>query len=187
MPRPGRLDCMSATKAATRTLAPPPGTRRRGQGTRGSAQATHHPRCTATAARAGNRTRDRRRAAAPRRRQPNLHPKRLRLAALCGASPVQASSGKTTRHCLNRGSDRQASSVLWLIANNCMNHHARTRGYVARRTKKAKTNSEIRHASRDTSLAASTSSSSPISMTHSNRYSHRWHAQCQIRFRPGGL
>jgi transposase len=30
------------------------------------------------------------------------------LAALCGASPVQASSGKTSRHRLNRGGDRAA-------------------------------------------------------------------------------
>ena len=30
------------------------------------------------------------------------------LAALCGVSPVEASSGKTVRHQLNRGDDRQA-------------------------------------------------------------------------------
>jgi hypothetical protein len=38
------------------------------------------------------------------------------LAALCGASPVEASSGKTTRHRLNRGGDRQANNALWVIA-----------------------------------------------------------------------
>jgi transposase len=42
------------------------------------------------------------------------HPDRLRsdaaLAALCGASPVAASSGKTVRHRLNRGGDRQATA-----------------------------------------------------------------------------
>jgi hypothetical protein len=31
------------------------------------------------------------------------------FAMLCGASPIQASSGKTTRHRLNRGGDRQAT------------------------------------------------------------------------------
>ncbi len=76
------------------------------------------------------------------------NPTRIRndsaLAALCGASPVEASSGKTTRHRLNRGGDRQANSALWLIANNRMIHHARTRDYVTRRTKEGKTNSEIR-------------------------------------------
>jgi hypothetical protein len=52
------------------------------------------------------------------------NPTRLRndaaLAALCGASPVEASSGKTIRHRLNRGGDRQANSALWLIATNRM-------------------------------------------------------------------
>src|SRR6266568_79834 len=38
------------------------------------------------------------------------------LAALCGVSPVEASSGKTVRHRLNRGDDRQASNALWVIA-----------------------------------------------------------------------
>jgi transposase len=48
------------------------------------------------------------------------NPERLRseaaLAALCGASPLQASSGKTTRHRLNRGGDRSANNALWTIA-----------------------------------------------------------------------
>ncbi len=76
------------------------------------------------------------------------NPTRIRndsaLAALCGASPVEASSGKTTRHRLTRGGDRQANSALWMIANNRMIHHAKTRDYVARRTKEGKSNSEIR-------------------------------------------
>jgi transposase len=37
------------------------------------------------------------------------------VAALCGASPVDASSGKQRRHRLHRGGDRQASSALWTI------------------------------------------------------------------------
>ena len=40
------------------------------------------------------------------------------FAALCGASPVQASSGQTRRHRLNRGGNRQANSALWP-----MRHH----------------------------------------------------------------
>ena len=38
------------------------------------------------------------------------------FAALCGASPVQASSGQTIRHRLNRGGRRQANSALWADA-----------------------------------------------------------------------
>jgi len=76
------------------------------------------------------------------------NPTRLRndaaLAALCGASPIEASSGKTVRHRLNRGGDRQGNSALWLIANNRMIHHAQTRDYLTRRTADGKSNKEIR-------------------------------------------
>ncbi len=76
------------------------------------------------------------------------NPTRLRndaaLAALCGASPIEASSGKTTRHRLNRGGDRQGNSALWLIANNRMIHHPQTRAYVKLRTTQGKTTKEIR-------------------------------------------
>ena len=56
------------------------------------------------------------------------------FAAMCGASPVQASSGKTLRHRLNRGGDRAANSALWTIANNRLMHEPRSRAYAARRT-----------------------------------------------------
>jgi transposase len=76
------------------------------------------------------------------------NPTRLRndaaLAALCGASPIEASSGKTVRHRLNRGGDRQGNSALWLIANNRMIHHPQTRDYVTRRTADGKSTKEIR-------------------------------------------
>jgi len=76
------------------------------------------------------------------------NPDRLRndsaLAALCGASPVEASSGKTIRHRLNRGGDRQGNNALWTIANNRMIHDPETRAYTARRTKAGKSKKEIR-------------------------------------------
>jgi transposase len=66
------------------------------------------------------------------------NPERLRsersFAALCGASPVQASSGNTRRHRLNRGGDRQANSALWRIVLVRMKTHPPTRAYVTRRT-----------------------------------------------------
>jgi transposase len=65
------------------------------------------------------------------------------LAALCGASPVEASSGKITRHRLNRGGDRQANNALWTIAFNRLHHHPDTRTYAERRTKDGKTQREI--------------------------------------------
>lgn len=76
------------------------------------------------------------------------NPDRLRsdaaLAALCGASPVEASSGQTVRHRLNRGGDRQGNNALWTIANIRMIHHPETRDYVKRRTAEGKTPKEIR-------------------------------------------
>jgi transposase len=65
------------------------------------------------------------------------------FAALCGASPVDASSGKQRRHRLNHGGDRQANSALWRIVMVRMSHDPRTRAYVDRRTKEGKTLKEI--------------------------------------------
>src|ERR1019366_5491676 len=57
------------------------------------------------------------------------------FAALCGASPIPASSGKTTRHRLNPGGDRQANHALWRIVITRMSSCPPTRAYVARRTR----------------------------------------------------
>jgi len=55
------------------------------------------------------------------------------FAALCGVSPVPASSGKTTRHRLNRGGDRAANSALHIIAIGRLRSDPRTQAYVAKR------------------------------------------------------
>jgi transposase len=55
------------------------------------------------------------------------------FAALCGVSPVPASSGKVTRHRLNRGGDRAANSALHIIAIGRLRTDPRTKLYVARR------------------------------------------------------
>ena len=66
------------------------------------------------------------------------NPERLRseasFAALCGVSPVPASSGKTIRHRLNRGGDRAANSALHIIAIGRIRTDSATKAYVARRT-----------------------------------------------------
>ncbi|UIK08958.1 IS110 family transposase [Neorhizobium galegae] len=65
------------------------------------------------------------------------NPERLRseasFAALCGVSPVPASSGKTIRHRLNRGGDRLANSALHIIAIGRLRTDEKTQQYVARR------------------------------------------------------
>jgi transposase len=75
------------------------------------------------------------------------NPERLKsessLAALCGVSPLQASSGKTVRHRLNRGGDRSANNALWTIAMVRMRSDPRTRAYVDRRTKEGMSKKEI--------------------------------------------
>ena len=65
------------------------------------------------------------------------------LAALCGTSPLQASSGKVQRHRLNRGGDRQANNALWTIAMVRMRSDPRTRDYVAKRTGEGLSKKEI--------------------------------------------
>ena len=65
------------------------------------------------------------------------NPERLKseasFAALCGVSPIPASSGKTDRHRLNRGGDRAANSALHIVAIYRLRCDERTKQYVARR------------------------------------------------------
>ena len=74
------------------------------------------------------------------------NPQRLRseasFAALCGASPVEASSGKITRHRLNTGGNRQANHALWRIAMVRLSTDASTRAYAQRRQTEGKTRRE---------------------------------------------
>jgi transposase len=65
------------------------------------------------------------------------------LAKLCGTCPIPASSGKTTRHRLNRGGHRQANAALHRILVVRMRFHEPTIAYVNRRTTEGKTKKEI--------------------------------------------
>lgn len=65
------------------------------------------------------------------------------FAALCGASPVQASSGRTVRHRLNRGGNRQANNALWRIATTRMRRHQPTIAYINKRQAEGKNRREI--------------------------------------------
>lgn len=75
------------------------------------------------------------------------NPERLRneaaLAALCGVNPLPASSGKTIRHRLNRGGNREANNALWTIALVRASSDPRTRLYVEGRTAEGLTTKEI--------------------------------------------
>jgi transposase len=65
------------------------------------------------------------------------------FAALCGVSPVEASSGKIRRHRLNRGGDRRANNALWTVAMVRLACDADTRAYAERRTKEGRSRREI--------------------------------------------
>jgi transposase len=65
------------------------------------------------------------------------------FAHMCGVAPLPASSGKTQRHRLNRGGNRQANNALYRIVVTRMSSDPRTRDYVARRRAEGKTTGEI--------------------------------------------
>ena len=65
------------------------------------------------------------------------------FAKLCGACPIPASSGKTNRHRLNRGGNRQANAALYRVVIVRMRGHKPTLDYVRRRTADGKSRSEI--------------------------------------------
>lgn len=65
------------------------------------------------------------------------------FAALCGVSPLPASSGNTHRHRLNRGGDRQGNRALWWIVISRLRNDPRTQAYARRRTAEGKSTREI--------------------------------------------
>jgi len=75
------------------------------------------------------------------------NPERLKnessFAALCGVSPLEASSGKTQRHRLNRGGARDANNALWTVTLIRMRNDARTKKYVDKRVTEGKSTKEI--------------------------------------------
>jgi hypothetical protein len=62
---------------------------------------------------------------------------------LCGAAPLPASSGRTQRHRLNRGGDRQANAALYRIVCCRLRWDPRTRAYAERRTTEGMSKKEI--------------------------------------------
>ena len=65
------------------------------------------------------------------------------FASLCGVNPIPASSGKTNRHRLNRGGDRQANAALYRIVVVRLRYEQRTQAYMQRRTEEGMTKTEV--------------------------------------------
>ena len=100
------------------------------------------------------------------------NPERLKseasFARLCGVAPLAASSGKTSRHRLNRGGNRDANAALHVLALGRMSWDKRTRTYVARRTAEGKSKREIlrclkRYAAREVYRVLTAPMASPLS------------------------
>ena len=76
------------------------------------------------------------------------NPERLRgeaaFAALCGASPVECSSGERSKRRLNRGGDRQANRALTVIVNSRIRTDPRTKAYMRKRVGEGKTKREAK-------------------------------------------
>ena len=75
------------------------------------------------------------------------NPERLHSEAawahLCGVSPLQASSGKVTRHRLDRGGDRNANSALWRIVMVRIAHDPETTAYFERKVKEGRSKRDV--------------------------------------------
>lgn len=76
------------------------------------------------------------------------HPGRFRseaaFASLAGAAPLEASSGRTIRHRLNRTGDRQLNAALHRVINTRRGHgHPETLAYITRRATEKKTPKDI--------------------------------------------
>jgi transposase len=80
-------------------------------------------------------------------RRPGDNPERIgsdaAFAKLCGVSPIEASSGKTVRHRLDRGEIRDANRALHVICVVRFRRHQPTRDYLARRIGEGRTKAEI--------------------------------------------
>jgi transposase len=75
------------------------------------------------------------------------NPDRIRgkaaFAMITGTAPIPASSGKTSRHRLNRGGDRRANNAIHTIALVRMSMDPRTKAYVAKKRAEGKATMEV--------------------------------------------
>lgn len=75
---------------------------------------------------------------------PGRFPTEAAFAALAGTSPLEASSGRTVRHRLNRTGDRQLNAALHrVVLTRRGHHHPPTSAYITRRTSEGRTPREI--------------------------------------------
>jgi hypothetical protein len=102
------------------------------------------------------------------------NPERLRseasFAALCAASPIPASSGKTNRHRLNPAGDREANRALYMITLVRLRYCPDTQAYISDVSQKGSPNekqsaaSNVMSPARPTTRSAQTSPRQPLTI-----------------------
>jgi transposase len=65
-----------------------------------------------------------------------------KLARAAGIAPIPVSSGKTSRHRLDRGGNRQINATIHRIAITRLRCHPETQDYIARKRAEGKTHRE---------------------------------------------
>jgi transposase len=65
------------------------------------------------------------------------------FAKLCGVAPLPASSGRTGKHRINRGGERQANRALHITVVVRLRYCPRTQAYLQRRTEQGLTKRDI--------------------------------------------
>jgi transposase IS116/IS110/IS902 family protein len=97
-----------------------------------------------------------------------------KLARAAGVAPIPVSSGKTNRHRLDRGGNRQINAAIHRIAVTRARCHPETQDYIARKTAEDKTTREPSAASNATSPAASGTSCAHPTPTQKHRHHHQF-------------
>ena len=96
-----------------------------------------------------------------------------KLARAAGIAPIPVSSGKTNRHRLDRGGNRQINTTIHRIALTRARCHPETQDYIARKRAEGKTGPKRCAASNATSPAASGTCSSRPPPAKKRRSQHR--------------
>ena len=120
------------------------------------------------------------------------NPERLHSEAawahLCGVAPIPASSGKTTRHRLDRAGDRPANSALWRIVMVRIAHDPETTAYFERKVKEGRSKRDIiRLLKRYVARELYHSWAQPVTASSSSSFSHGLSQSRVSRGRPLSL
>ena len=96
-----------------------------------------------------------------------------KLARAGGVAPIPVSSGKTKRHRLDRGGNRQLTTAIHRVAVTRARCHPETKAYIERRRAEGKTHARPSAASSATSPAASGACSKTPRRRWSRSHNHQ--------------